>query len=125
MIPAFILTAVEGLVGPKFAKPLIYAVALLLAIGLFFGAKAIYDHKIIAAHDDKQDAANANADKKADDNSADQRVTDVTRLQNESTQTQEAINEARRNGSDPRAAYYDCVRKQQSARRAGQPSPAC
>lgn len=127
-MPVFLVTFVEGLLGPnfaKFARPLIYLFLILLAVGLFFGGKAIYDHKIIAKHDEKQAAATATADKRADDNEGTQRTVDAVREQNEATQTQEAIDAAHRNGADPRAAYYDCVRKQQSARRAGQPSPVC
>lgn len=127
-MPIFLLTLVEGLLGPKFAKfakPVIYLSLILIAVGAFFGMRAIYDHRIIAAHDAKLSVGTANADKQADDNAAVSRVTDVTREQNESIQTQEAINAAKRNGSDPRAAYYDCVRKQQSARSAGKPPPVC
>lgn len=125
---ALLLPIVEGWMGPnlaKYAKPLIWIVLAVLILLALWGGKCAYDRNLISSHDARQDAANSKADKKADDNSAVQRVTDVTRAQDEKTQTQEAINEARRSGADPRAAYYQCVQRQQSARRAGQPSPKC
>lgn len=108
-----------------FARIIAYAALVLIIVGALWGAKCAYDSHIIGAHDAKQAAATAKADKNADDNAATSRVTDVTREQNEATQAQEAINEAKRTGADPRAAYYGCVRKQQSARSAGQPPPVC
>ncbi len=127
-MPVVILTFVEGLLGPKFAKfakPLLYLALIASLVGVFGIAKCSYDKKIIAAHDAKQTAATAVADKKADNHAADSRVIDISREQDEKIQTQGAIDNAKRNGTDPRAAYYDCVRKQQSARSRGQPSPAC
>lgn len=125
MIPALI-SLITGLGVPaQLVKPLLAVIGALLILGVLWGGKCAYDHHVIAAHDAKQAAATANADKAADDHAGDQRVIDATREQNEATQAQEAINEAKRNGADPRRAYYDCVRKQQSARRAGQPSPDC
>lgn len=125
---AALIAIVEGWLGPKFAgfaKPLIYlVVALLLALAVW-GAFKLHDRKVIATHDAHQEAVTAKADKQADNHAADQRVMDVSRQIDEKTQTQEAINEAHRTGADPRAAYYQCVRAQQSARAAGKPSPKC
>jgi hypothetical protein len=124
----WLLALVEGWLGPKFARfarPLIYLVAALLLAFAALVAVKIHDRRVVATANDRQGAANANADKHADDNAGDQRVTDALRLQDEKTKSQEAINEAHRSGADPRAAYYQCVRKQQAARHAGQPSPAC
>lgn len=127
-MPIVILEFVEGLLGPKlakYAKPLIYLLGALLLVGGFFGLRACHDSHVIKNYTNAQEAKTAKADKKADNHAADQRVIDTSREQDEKTQTQGAIDNAKRNGTDPRAAYYDCVRKQQSARRAGQPSPRC
>jgi hypothetical protein len=113
-MPIVILRFVEGLLGPKlaqYAKPLIYLVLALLLVGTFGVAKCSYDKRIVAAANSKQEAATAKADKKADNHAADSRVVDITREQDEKVQTQGAIDNAKRNGTDPRDA--------------GQPSPRC
>lgn len=126
-MPVFLLTFVEGFLGPyaKFAKPLIYAMLALILVGGLFGLKSCYDHKIIAAANNKQDASSARADTQADSTATNQIIIDNGRRTSESQETQHAIDHAKQTGADPRAAYYDCVRKQQSARRTGQPSPSC
>jgi hypothetical protein len=43
-------------VSQRFAKPVLYAVLLALAVAAFFGAKAIYDHNLVSSHDAKQEA---------------------------------------------------------------------
>jgi hypothetical protein len=118
-------TGLSNDVADKAAKPLLIAVLFLLALGLFGVGKCSYDRRIISAHNARQDAANAKADRRADQKAADQRVTDVNRANAEQSQIQQAIDEARRTGADPRAAYYECVRRQQAARRAGQPPVDC
>jgi hypothetical protein len=112
-------------VPARFAKPLLVGVALLLLIAAVFAAVKIHDRRVISQHEAKQEASTAKADKRADNHAADQRRTDDARSTQEAQQIKEAVNEA---GSDPaarRAAYYECVRRQQSARRAGKPSPDC
>lgn len=121
-----LLALVEGFGIPSWlVKPLLAVVGALLLLAVLWGAKCTYDKHLIANHDNAQAAVTATADKQADDNAANSRVTDVTREQNEATQTQEAINAAKRSGADPRAAYYRCVQLEQSARHAGKPSPVC
>lgn len=126
MILTTLISLVTGLGVPaRFAKPVLAVVAALALLAAFMGLKSCYDHKVIATHDAKQEAATAKADRKADTNAAEQRRADDSRSTDESTQIKEAINEA---GSDPaarRAAYYRCVQLQQAARHSGKPSPAC
>jgi hypothetical protein len=124
-MPVFLLNFATGLVGPRFAKPAIFAVLALLIVGALWGGKCAYDKSIIDRHEAKQEAATAKADRKADTKAAEQRRADDTRLSTETTEIKEAVNEARRTGADPRAAYYDCVRKQQAARHSGQPPANC
>lgn len=62
---------------------------------------------------------------KADAGAATSRVQDATRTVIEERELKEAIDEAKSQGRDPRAAYYECVRVQQRARKAGNPAPAC
>jgi uncharacterized membrane protein YhiD involved in acid resistance len=112
-------------VPAKLAKPILAVIAALLLIGALWGLKSLHDRRVISQHEAKQEASTAKADKRADNHAADQRRTDDARSTQEAQQIKEAVNEA---GSDPaarRAAYYRCVSAQQSARRAGKPSPDC
>lgn len=125
-MPAFLIgLALKLGIPARFAKVAVIAsLVVLLIVGLGV-AKCAYDRSVIKAHDTKRDAAIAKADRKADAKAAEERRADDSRLAKESTEIKEAVNEA---GSDPaarRAAYYRCVRLQQSARARGQPSPDC
>lgn len=76
MIPAFILNMVLGWLGPskaKFAKPLIYGVAILIAVGGFFGLKALYDRSVVNTHEAKIEARA----KPATDQAASERANDA------------------------------------------------
>lgn len=126
-MPVFLLTFVEGLLGPKlgkFAKPLIFVVLAFLILGALWGGKCAYDHSIINAHEAKQDAANSKADRKADNHAAEQRRADDARL----TQETNELNRSTNNGQtdlDRRLAFQRCLRMQQSARAAKRQPPAC
>jgi hypothetical protein len=48
-----LLPFVEGFVGPKFAKPLIYGVFGLLILAALWGGKCAYDKSVITKHDQK------------------------------------------------------------------------
>jgi hypothetical protein len=109
----------------RFQKTAVFGVLALLILGAMWGGKCAYDRSVIRNHEAKQDAANAKADRAADQKAAEQRRADDSRSSTEAQQIKEAVNEA---GSDPaarRAAYYRCVRAQQSARKSGKPSPGC
>jgi uncharacterized protein HemX len=109
----------------RFAKAAVIAamvIALIAALGI---GKCAYDKRVIANHEAKQEAATAKADRKADAKAAEQRRTDDSRSTAEATEIKETIDEAKRTGANPRAAYYECVRKQQLARRTHKPSPDC
>lgn len=119
-----------GLLGKKASdgatKALgIGALVALLVLGLGI-AKCSYDRSIISAHDAKQVAATAKADRKADAKAADERRTDDTRL---SAETQ-ALNqvETAHATDDPRTrriARQRCLRDQQAARASGGEPPTC
>jgi hypothetical protein len=122
----FLLSLIMGAGVPqRFAKPVLIAGLFALALASLGLGKCAYDRSVIRQHDAKQDAANAKADRKADIHAADQRRTDDARSTTESTEIKEAVDEARRIGRDPRAAYYECVRKQQAARRERKPPADC
>ena len=62
---------------------------------------------------------------KADTKAGETRTTDAVRAQVERQELEETVNEARSEGRDPRAAYYECVRLQQQARAGRRPAPTC
>lgn len=122
----WLLSLAAGIGIPEqFRKAFVIGTAVVLLLLAMFAAVKIHDHRVIAEHQAQQDAANAKADRAADAKAAEQRRTDDARSTQEATQIKEAVNEARRNGTDPRHAYYECVRLQQAARRAGSPPPDC
>jgi hypothetical protein len=112
-------------VPQRFAKGAVIAALIAIAIAALGIGKCTYDKRVIANHDAKQEAATAKADRQADAKAAEQRRADDSRSTAEATEIKETIDEAKRTGADPRAAYYECVRRQQAARRERKPSPDC
>jgi hypothetical protein len=125
-MPIFLLKLAAGIGIPEpFRKAAVIGVGVLLLIITIFAAVKIHDHRVVAAHEAKQDAANAKADRKADTKAAEQRRVDDSRLTNETAEVNHAVEKA---GNDPvarRNAYYACVRAQQSARAKHQQPPVC
>lgn len=127
---AFLVGLIAPTVGEKFAKPLVYLGLILAAVGLFFGAKAIYDHSIISAHDTKVEASAAKADRAADQKAADQKAADEQRRNFEADQLVEAMSHA---AKDPKVddrvernlAFHKCLSLQQRARANGLQPPRC
>lgn len=115
----------------KFAKPAGYVLTALLAIGIFFGAKAIYDHSVISKHDAKIEASAAKADRAADQNAAAAETDNTARQNYEADQLIKAGNDAPKNnpGVDPatarRLAFHKCLSLQQRARENGLKPPRC
>lgn len=120
-----IALALKAGIPQKYAKFAVVAVLVVLLIVGLGVAKCAYDRSIIKAHDAERDAAIAKADRRADAKSAEERRADDARSAAESQEIKEAINEARSEGRDARAAYYECVKLQQSARASGKPPPDC
>lgn len=112
-------------IPPRFAKYAAYAAGALLLLLAIFAAVKIHDHRVIASHEAKQDAANSKADRKADSHAADQRRVDDARVTTETQEINNAVSEAKRTGRDSRAAYYKCIGLQQRARAAKLVVPAC
>jgi hypothetical protein len=112
-------------IPPRFAKPAVIGAGIVLLLLAIFAAVKIHDHRVIATHEAKQDAANAKADRKADAKAAEQRRSDDTRITVETQEINNAVSEAKRTGADPRAAYYSCVGLQQRARAAKLVVPTC
>ena len=112
-------------VPAKLAKPLLYGVGVLLLLLAIFAAVKLHDRRVVAQHQAAQDASNAKADRKADQQAGEQRRADDARQTNETQEINNAVSEAKRTGADPRAAYYHCVELQQAARAAKRVVPAC
>jgi hypothetical protein len=119
-MPVVILTFVEGLLGPKFAKfakPLIYLVLILVAVGGFFGLKALYDHSVVSHHEQKIERRAAPATNKAADERANDTITN--------TKNEEEMHNAIAAQPDQPIAPTSRARACLQLRRAGRSSPAC
>jgi hypothetical protein len=128
MIPAFILNLVIGWLGPskaKFAKPLIYGAAILLAIGAFFGGKALYDRSVVSHHEMKAENKQLKLERKADANLQ----TQVTRDDAAAQQRQQEITDATASIPDQRPSARQraiaCVELRREAQQRRKPIPAC
>lgn len=125
---AFLATLAARLgVAERFARAVVLALLILLAVGGLLLAKGCYDDNLIDRHDAERDAGLAEGGRAADSNAAVTRRADDTRLSTESVQLNEVIANAPLpdQPSDARRRYYECVRLQQQQRKAGGPVPAC
>lgn len=124
-----ILGTIGGVFGlnplGKAAKAAGGVALLLVLVVLLFGAKSCYDSSVVESHTARQDAANAKADRKADQQAAEQRRTDDTRAATEAAELQKVTNDATLTPANRRVARQRCIRLQQSARAAGRQPPAC
>lgn len=120
----FLIPLATRIVGPKLARPVIYAVFAVLLISLLGIGKCTYDRHIIAQHDTRQALKQSEADRKADQVVAKQRRSDDVRI----IQEVEELERITENATDDMArqlARHHCIRMQQQARRDGRQSPAC
>ena len=112
-------------VSARLAKPLLFVIAGALVLAVLGVGKCAYDRSVIEEHDQQREAATAKADRKADTKAADQRRIDDARVSTEKQEIDNAIEQAKREGRDPRAVYYECIASQQAARRRGASVPSC
>jgi threonine dehydrogenase-like Zn-dependent dehydrogenase len=123
-MPWLLSLALKLGVPARFGKAAVIGAGIILLLIAAFAAVKIHDHRVIATHDAKQDAATAKADRAADNHAAEQRRTDDARLTQETTE----LNRSTNNGQtdlDRRLAFQRCLRMQQSARAAKRQPPAC
>jgi hypothetical protein len=121
----WIIARLIGLGIPKrFAKPLLIALAAVIALAGLCLAKCSYDRRIVTAHDAAANLDAQTAGRAADAKAADQRQADSTRAATEAAQIEKVTTNAK-SSDDARRAYYRCVRLQQAARAHGERSPAC
>lgn len=124
-MPIWLLTLAGRFGVPeRFAKPVLIALAVALAIIAAGIGKCAYDRSIIRAHDAGANLAAEKAGRAADQKAADQRQADTTRAASEAAQLDKVTTNAN-SPDDARRAYYRCVRLQQAARANGERSPAC
>lgn len=117
--------ALKAGIPAKYAKFAVIAALVALLVVMLGVGKCAYDKRLIKTHDLEREAATAKADRKADTKAAEERRADDARATTETAEIKEAVNEARAEGRDPRAAYYECVRLQQAARASGKPPADC
>lgn len=121
----FLIGLAANLVGARFAKAFTYGALILLAVIALFTLKACYDASVVEEARRRGNAEAIELKARADEHAAEARGRDQGRAATEAEQLKETVDEAVEQGRDPRAAYYECVRLQQSARAAGRPAPAC
>lgn len=121
----WLLSLIMGAGVPaKLAKPVLAVVGALLLLGVLWGGKCAYDRSIINAHEAKQEAATAKADRKADTKAAEQRRADDARLTTEADELNRSTDHAQTD-LDRRLAFQRCLRLQQAARSKHGVVPAC
>lgn len=116
--------------SPKNARAYAWAILILGAVLLLWGAKALYDKSVVDTHDAKIEASAATADRKADEKAAVQATKDAQRRDFETDQLLKAVQHAPKDPaiSDDRErslAFHRCLRLQQTARANGLKPPAC
>jgi hypothetical protein len=123
-MPWLLALAAKIGIPPQFRKAAVIGFGIILLLLAILAAVKIHDHRVIATHEAKQDAANAKADRKADAKAAEQRRTDDNRLTQEAGQLKEAQSHAQTD-LDRRLAFQRCLRLQQAARRERKQPPTC
>lgn len=121
----FLFGLAAKLVGPKFAKPFVIGGLIIFAALALWGLKSCYDSSVIENARNRGNVEALELKAKADETAARARVQDQARATTEAAELKETIDEAVAEGRSPRAAYYECIRRQQAARATGQPAPAC
>jgi hypothetical protein len=104
-------------VGDKAARAIAYVSLALLLAGAFFGAKAIYDHGVIAKHDAKIEKKAA----KAVDQAAGERATDTIAQAKNEQEAHDAIAAQPDQPIAPTSHALACQR----LRKLGRTPPAC
>ena len=127
---AWLVTLLAPRVGAKAARPVAFALLAIVAIGLFFGAKALYDASVIDKHETKVEASAAKADRKADQKAAERMTKDLERREFEQDQLEGAVTNAPKDPNVPddlerRVAFHRCLSLQQRARKDGREPPRC
>lgn len=79
-------------VPARFIKPLLIALAVILIIAVFGVAKCRYDRELIVEHDAAARAKQAEADRKADNQAADQRLGDEKTIDRQEREINAAVN---------------------------------
>lgn len=111
--------------GTGIAKILGIGAAVFLGIAILGIGKCAYDSRVIGTYQAKQDAANAKADLRANENAAEARRDDDARQQNEATELGKVTSNASLSDLDRRRARQRCIGLQQSARSTGREPPSC
>ena len=124
MIALFASIATKLGVAERFSRTAGIAGAVILLALAIWGLKSCYDGRVIDQHEATQRAATAEADRKADNRAAEQRIEDARRLSVESQELQKATVNAETD-RDRRLAHMRCIGLQQAARASGSVAPAC
>jgi hypothetical protein len=108
----------------RYQKAAVISAGVLLLILAAFIVVKVHDHRVIKAHQAAQDAANAKADRAADQKAAEQRRADDSRLTQEANELNRSTAHAQTN-HDRSSARFRCIKLQQDARAAKRKPPSC
>lgn len=98
-------------------------VSLIVGLGV---AKCSYDKSIVTNYVAKAEVKDLKTTVKANEHAANKRIEDTVRISGEAAELQRNIDHAdAKTINDVRASYYECVRRQQLARKQRKQSPAC
>jgi hypothetical protein len=109
------------------AKPLAWTIIAMVAVALFWTAKATYDRNLVSTNNAQAEADGQARSRIADAKAADRRADDQARLTQESDELRKVITDGTPQAplDDARRAYYRCVRLQQAARADNLRPPPC
>lgn len=124
MIAFLIPLVMRAGIPARFAKAAAWLLIAIAAALLIWGAWAAIKSSIIREHDAGQALEQSEADRAADQNAAEQRRADDSRLAQEAAEIERAEENAQTD-LDRRLARQRCIRMQQAARRDGREPPAC
>jgi hypothetical protein len=103
-------------VPERFAKPLLYAAALLALAGLLWGAVALHDRHVIATHDQTANVKVIAKVAPANDHAADQRSTDAITNARQAQETHDVIHAAPDQAPAPSSLALGCLRLQRQGK---------
>ena len=113
-MPAFVISAMAGLVGERWARAAAWAALVILIVMALGVAKCTYDGRIIEAHDAKVTQKTLRTDAAANDAAADQRAKDAISNDTAAKERKDAIEQAAPGRPSDAAVRLGCERLRQA-----------
>lgn len=115
-MPAFIISAMAGLVGERWARAAAWAALIILCVAALGIAKCTYDSRVIAAHNAKVTQKTLRTDAAAHDAAADQRAKDAISNDTAAKERKDAIEQAAPGRPSDAAVRLGCERLRQAGK---------